>query len=116
MKNGRTSGVIQRLLGALLFSLALTPASRAAPDSDLAAAPLDALLDMEVSGASKFTLRMSDAASSVSVITAEQMRALGVRTLADALRTMRGLSLSSDRTYNYIGVRGLAAELKALGL
>ncbi len=95
---------------AALGPLALALASLCTPAAadDLAANPLTALLDMEVSGASKFTLHMSDTASSVSVMTAEQMRALGLRTLGDVLQTMRGLVVSSDRTYTYLGVRGLA--------
>ncbi|HJV94602.1 MAG TPA: TonB-dependent receptor, partial [Albitalea sp.] len=69
----------------------------------------DTLLDLEVSGASKFELRMSEASSSVTVITADEMRALGHRTLADVLSSVRGLVVSSDRTYSYLGVRGFSA-------
>lgn len=76
--------------------------------NDLVAAGLDALLDVEVTGTSKFSLRMSESASSVTVISAEQMRALGHRTLADVLRSVRGLVVSSDRTYHYLAVRGFS--------
>ncbi|WP_325481524.1 TonB-dependent receptor plug domain-containing protein [Piscinibacter sp.] len=81
----------------------------ASEPADLASADLDTLLDVEISGASKFTLRMSESASSATVITSEQMRALGHRTLADALRSIRGVVVSSDRTYSYLGVRGFSA-------
>ena len=104
----RAPGRAFAALAPLAFALAIAITVAPAAADDLAASPLNALLDMEVSGASKFTLRMSDTASSVSVMTAEQMRALGVRTLADVLQTMRGLVVSSDRTYSYLGVRGLA--------
>ncbi len=76
--------------------------------TDLASVPLDALLDLEVSGASKFSLRMSESPTSATVISAEQIRALGFRTLADVLRSVRGVIVSSDRTYSYIGVRGFS--------
>jgi outer membrane receptor for ferrienterochelin and colicin len=76
---------------------------------DMAAMPLDALLDLEVTGPSRAAQRMSDAAASVTVITADEIRALGYRTIADALRSVRGLAISNDRTYSYIGVRGFYA-------
>ena len=76
---------------------------------DLASSPLDALLDLEVSGASKFALRVSESPSSATVIGADEIRALGYRTLADVLQSVRGLLVSSDRTYAYLGVRGFAA-------
>ncbi len=76
---------------------------------DLASVPLDQLLDLEVTAASKFALRLSESASSATVIGADEIRMLGYRTLAEALQSVRGLVVSSDRTYSYLGVRGYAA-------
>ena len=42
----------------------------------------------------------------VSVITAAEIRNHGWRTLADALSSLRGLHLTYDRSYAYLGVRG----------
>lgn len=84
-------------------------AGAAAPQPELTDQPLDQLLDVEVSGASKFTLRMSESAAAATVITADEIRALGHRTLADVLRTVRGVTVTSDRTYAYLGVRGVSA-------
>jgi len=80
----------------------------AASDSvaELAGLSLDALLDMQVSGASKFSQRMSETAASVTVIGSGEIRALGYRTLADVLGSVRGLMLADDRSYSYLGVRG----------
>jgi iron complex outermembrane receptor protein len=94
-------------LRAALLPLLLSASMASQATPDLASTPLNALLDMEVSGASKFTLHMSDAPASVSVVTAAQIRALGLRTLADVLQTMRGLATTNDRTYTYVSVRGL---------
>jgi iron complex outermembrane receptor protein len=85
------------------------PARAADSAAELASLPLDALLDIEVSGASKFPQRMSEAAASVTVVTAAEIRALGYRTLADVLRSMRGLMVSDDHSYSYLGVRGFFA-------
>src|SRR4029077_5104529 len=46
--------------------------------------------------------------ASITIITAEQIRALGYLTLAEALRSVRGVISSNDRTYEAIGVRGLS--------
>lgn len=92
-----------------MLALACVANAAEGPPEDLASAGLDTLLDLDVSGASKFSLRMSETASAVSMITADQMHALGHRTLADVLRSMRGVVVSSDRAYSYLGVRGFAA-------
>jgi len=93
-------------LALLLAALAAPATAATAPHQDLAALPLDALLDLEVTGASRFAQRMSDSAASVTVITADEIRALGWRTLGQALRSVRGVMVTSDRIYDYIGVRG----------
>jgi iron complex outermembrane receptor protein len=77
--------------------------------AELASLPLDTLLDLPVTGASKFTQRMSETAASVTVISAAEIRALGYRTLAEVLAAVRGLMVSDDRSYGYLGVRGFFA-------
>jgi iron complex outermembrane receptor protein len=74
--------------------------------SQLADLPLDALLDVQVSGASKFEQRQSETSAAVTVITAAEIRALGWRTLAEALRSIPGLTVADDRSYSYLSVRG----------
>lgn len=59
-----------------------------------------------VSAAAKSLGSSNDTAASVTVISAEEIRAMGWQTLAQALRAVRGLYLSNDRTYDYVGVRG----------
>ena len=90
-------------------ALALSAMAGASFAQDLASVPLDQLLDLEVTAASKFALRLSESASSATVIGADEIRALGYRTLGEALQSVRGLVVSSDRTYAYLGVRGYAA-------
>lgn len=90
---------------AAALALWQAPASAA----DLATLPLEQLLELEVSAASKLPLRQSESPVSATVITAAQIRALGYRSLSDVLRSVRGVLVSSDRTYSYLGVRGYAA-------
>lgn len=84
------------------------PAPSAGEPGGLLALPLDALLDMEVTGPSRFAQRASESAASVTVVTAAEIRALGLRSLAEVLQTMRGLNVLDDRTYANLGVRGFS--------
>jgi outer membrane receptor for ferrienterochelin and colicins len=106
-------------LGALLLGTGNAPAAQTAGQP--AAAPPPALTNLAdnlpleelgripiatVSAASGFTQSENQAPASVSVITAEEFKQYGYRTLADALRSVPGLYVSSDRTYSYLGLRG----------
>lgn len=58
--------------------------------------------------ASKFEQKITDAPSSVSIVTAEEIKRYGYRTLADILRSLRSLVTTYDRNYTYVGGRGFA--------
>lgn len=70
--------------------------------------PLDQLVNYEVVSASRFKQKSSEAPSAVEVLTAENIRNYGWRTLADALNSIRGLYIRNDRNYSYLGNRGLS--------
>lgn len=53
--------------------------------------PLDQLVNVELESASRFKQKSSEAPSAVEVLTAENIRSYGWRTLADALNSIRGL-------------------------
>lgn len=63
--------------------------------------------EQTVTAATKRPQPLSETPSEVTVITASEIHAMGYHTLADALRWVRGLYVSDDRNYSYLGVRGL---------
>lgn len=89
-----------------LAVLLLAAANACAQDADLTTLPLEQLMSMEVYSASRFNQKTSQAPSNVTVLTSADIRAYGWRTLADALRSIRGVYTSNDRSYSYVGARG----------
>ena len=63
--------------------------------------------EQTATGALKRPQPLSETPSSVTVITASEMRAAGYHTVGEALRWVRGLFVTYDRNYWYVGVRGL---------
>lgn len=79
------------------------------PGQNLGDLSLDELMGLKVDsvyGASRYEQKVTRAPSSVSIVTADEIRKLGYRTLAEVLRGVRGLYVSDDRNYSYLGIRG----------
>ncbi|MDE5459052.1 TonB-dependent receptor plug domain-containing protein, partial [Bradyrhizobium sp. CSA112] len=65
-------------------------------------------MQLQVTTASRYAQSALEAPAVVSVVTAEDIRLFGYRTLADVLAGMRGLYVSYDRSYHYLGTRGFS--------
>ena len=81
------------------------------PQSELSQLSLEQLADLPIDSvfsASMYMQKVTEAPSSVTIITADEIRGLGHRTLADVLRTVRGFYITYDRNYSYLGVRGFS--------
>src|ERR1700730_2221636 len=79
--------------------------------TDLSELSLEQLMEVHVDtvyGASKFEQKITEAPSSVTIISADQIRKYGYRTFADILRSVPGFYVNYDRNYSYVGVRGFA--------
>ncbi len=74
---------------------------------DITDLSIEQLLNIEVYSASKFTQKTAEAPSAVTIISAADIKSYGYRTLADILSSIRGMNVSYDRNYSYLGVRGL---------
>ena len=101
------------IIGATSLTLAFSGLAWAADNT----ASLTALKSMSledlgevnvVVAASKYEQKTTEAPSSVSIVTQEEIKLYGYRTLADILASLQGFNVSYDRNNFYLGVRGVS--------
>ena len=95
-------------ISSLLCMLLIAFEGAVAQSQDVMDLNPEELKSVQVYSASMYLQSDREAPSSVTVITAEQIRQFGYRTLADALRSVRGFDVTYDRNYTYVGVRGFS--------
>ena len=94
---------------ALVAALAMwSPVSAQTRLPDLSLEDLMKLDAGQVFGASERLQPVMEAPASVTFITAEEIARFGYRTLADILRSVRGMYVTNDRNFSYIGTRGFS--------
>jgi iron complex outermembrane receptor protein len=91
----------------LLVLGVLASASPAAAQNDAATLSLDSLLSVPVTAAARYEQSASRAPSSVSIVTGDEIRTLGLRTVGEVLALVPGFYVTDDRNYLSVGVRGL---------
>jgi outer membrane receptor for ferrienterochelin and colicins len=72
---------------------------------------LQELMDIKVDtvyGASKFQQKVTEAPSSITIITAAEIEKYGYRTLSDVLQSVPGFYVTNDRNYSYVGMEGIS--------
>ena len=90
----------QRTLRPLVISWLLAGITSAYAQADMVDLPLEQLMQMQVTTASRYAQTALEAPAAVSVVTAEDIRLFGYRSLAEVLASMRGLYVSYDRAYH----------------
>ena len=100
----------RRVSGILLLVIAAASASASAQSSlpDLSLEDLMKLDAGQVFGASERLQPVTEAPASVTFITADEIARHGYRTLADVLRAVRGMYVTNDRNFSFMGTRGFA--------
>jgi len=110
LKRPLRKGLLIAAMTLLLGPMGSAEGSAEEPQSqDLLAMSVEQLMTIEVAtvvGASKYEQKVTEAPASVSIVTADEIRKYGYRTLAEALRSVRGIYVTYDRTYDYLGLRG----------
>lgn len=95
------------ILAALLVSIDVARATASQPALfDVTLMPIEELVETDFIPASRIARQISDAPSAVSIVTAQDIREYGYRTLSDILKSMRGLYLTTSLDYDYLGGRG----------
>lgn len=90
----------------ILTALSLTTFASSSPAGDTD--ELEQLLATPVYAASKYKQSAAEAPAAVTVLTQGDIRSFGWRTLGEVLGGVRGVFVRYDRTYTYLGVRGLS--------
>jgi len=111
----RYSPWVKVLRGLLLVSLmaSLNPVRLLAQDkqapTDLFDASMEDLMKVDIDSvyaASGYKQKVTEAPASITIITSDDIRKYGYRTLADILSNVPGFYVSYDRNYSYLGIRG----------
>src|SRR5207244_831284 len=81
------------------------PQAAATKPSEPTEISLEELMKMEipvVEAASKYKQKITEAPSSVTILTSDEVKKYGHRTLADILQTVPGVYVSYDRNYSFL--------------
>jgi outer membrane receptor protein involved in Fe transport len=93
--------------GAVLATFGADAVQAGEPPARLPDLTLEQLVEVQlVSVASKRPQTSTEAPSVVTVVSGDEIRRQGYRTVGDVLRTLPGFYVSYDRNYSYVGVRG----------
>jgi iron complex outermembrane receptor protein len=77
--------------------------------TDLFDASMEDLMKVDIDSvyaASGYKQKVTEAPASITIITSDDIRKYGYRTLADILSNVPGFYISYDRNYSYVGIRG----------
>jgi iron complex outermembrane receptor protein len=99
---------LRRLPGAALVICAMSAKALAQDSAQSEVQDLDGLLSTPISTGAKYAQDIRQVSGSVSIVTAEDIRRFGYRTLEDVLQSMAGIYTSYDRNYALVGARGFS--------
>jgi iron complex outermembrane receptor protein len=101
----RRSSRLALLAGAVLSVLPQAAGAQPSPPAPNGDEALFADIPKVIS-ASRYEQGVNEAPASITIVTAQEIRLFGYRTLAEVLRNTRGFYVSYDRNYEYAGTRG----------
>ncbi|MFI5305492.1 MAG: TonB-dependent receptor plug domain-containing protein, partial [Nitrospiria bacterium] len=102
-------GISMILIFLFCFSNGAYAENQKSSVEDITELNLEDLMQLEVEtvySASKFEQKITSAPSSVSIVTSEEIKKYGYRSLVEILDSVRSFYFTYDRNYDYLGVRG----------
>lgn len=104
--NHRSEGLLRLSIAGLLLGWSINVF--AVEVNDIGQMDLEQLMSVELETvtASKYNQKLSETASSVTIIGKDQIQQFGYRTLSDVLRTVPGFFITNNRAYDNAGIRG----------
>jgi len=99
------------VLGATLTWMTSAQETNTQSLAELKSLDFEQLFDVKVAtvyGASKHEQLVTEAPSSVTIITRDEIQKFGYRTLAESLNGVSGLYVRNDRNFSMLGIRGFA--------
>jgi len=99
-------GLRHRVVVCALLTAGLLGTTAATATSELTGMSLEDLMAVNVVGASRYAQTQREVAAAVSVITRDEIKAFGWRTIDEALASLPGIFATYDRQYSFLGVRG----------
>lgn len=104
----RCLGMCRLCLPFLLLSVISSSQAQSRSVSELVGLSLEDLMNIEVVSASKRATSLRDTPTSVTVLSSKDIERYGYRSISEALSRVLGFYTSSDRNYEYLGVRGIS--------
>jgi iron complex outermembrane receptor protein len=101
--------LVTLLLAQLILPFTSNSEQHVIPSPDISS--LEQLMSTEVTtvtGASKYQQELTDAPASISIVTSDDIRIGGYRTLAEILNRVRGFYTTYNRAYSFVGLRGFS--------
>jgi iron complex outermembrane receptor protein len=103
------------ILAAMLLCVCMAESIAAETVEDGELLSIERLHETEFIPASRIANQVSDASSVVSIITAQDIKDYGYCTLAEILNSIRGVNVTQDHQYQFLGGRGYGLPRKYLG-